>query len=82
MSKKKDRSWFVCPQWTSLVSSHYASDAEAARALKMDPKVLAKIRSQTPVAKSTLLRLLRTVAQRHEIGWPNAASLVIDTRSR
>ena len=57
MSKKKDRAWFVCPQWAELVSGHYASDAEAARALKTDPKVLARLRSRTPVAKSTVLRL-------------------------
>src|SRR5215472_717758 len=25
VSKKKDRAWFVCPQWGELVSQHYAS---------------------------------------------------------
>jgi hypothetical protein len=80
MSKKKDRAWFVCPQWAALVSGHYASDAEAARALKTDPKVLARLRSGTPVAKSTLLRLLQVFASRHAIGSP-IANLVIDTRS-
>jgi hypothetical protein len=81
MSKKKDRAWFVCPQWAELVSSHYASDAEAARALKTDPKVLARLRSRTPVAKSTLLRILQAFARRHDVGLP-IANLVIDTRSR
>jgi hypothetical protein len=81
MSKKKDRAWFVCPQWPTLVSGHYASDAEAARELKTDPKVLAKLRSGTPVAKSTLLRLLHTFASRHDIATP-IADLVIDTRAR
>jgi hypothetical protein len=81
MSKKKDRAWFVCPQWAELVSGHYASDAEAARALETDPKVLARLRSRTPVAKSTVLRLLKAFASRHDIGSPIAA-LVIDTRSR
>ena len=81
MSKKKDRSWFVCPQWAELVSSQYASDAEAARALKMDPKVLARLRSRTPVARSTVLRVLRAFASRHTIGSPTA-DLVIDSRSR
>ena len=81
MSKKKDRAWFVCPQWAELVSGHYASDAEAARALKTDPKVLARIRPRTPVAKSTLLRLLQAFASRHDVGSP-IADLVIDTRSR
>ena len=42
MSKKKDRAWFVCRQWADLVSEHYASDTEASRALKVDPKVLTK----------------------------------------
>jgi hypothetical protein len=23
MSKKKDRAWFVCPQWTALIAQHY-----------------------------------------------------------
>jgi hypothetical protein len=81
MSKKKDRAWFVCPQWAELVSGHYASDAEAARALETDPKVLARLRSRTPIAKSTVLRLLKAFASRHDIGSPIAA-LVIDTRSR
>jgi hypothetical protein len=40
MSKKKDRGWFICPQWAELISRHYASDIEAGRALKADPKVL------------------------------------------
>jgi hypothetical protein len=81
MSKKKDRAWFVCPQWAALVSGHYASDAEAATALKTDPKLLARLRSGTPVAKSTLLRLLRVFAVRHDVGSP-IADLVIDTRPR
>ena len=62
MSKKKDRAWFVCPQWTELVSLHYATDIEASLALKADPKVLAKLRSGTPVARSTLLKMLRRYA--------------------
>ena len=63
MSKKKDRSWFVCPQWAELVSGHYASDVEAARALKTDPKVLARLRSRTLVARSTVLRILQSLCQ-------------------
>ena len=81
MSKKKDRAWFVCPQWAELVSGQYASDAEAARALKMDPKVLARLRSRTPVARSTVLRALRAFASQHAVRSP-AAGLVVDTRSR
>ena len=81
MSKKKARAWFVCPQWPALVSGHYAGDAEAARALKANPKVLMTVRSQTPVAKSTLLRLLQAFASRHDAGSP-IADLVVDTRSR
>jgi hypothetical protein len=81
MSKKKDRAWFVCPQWAALVSSHYANDGEAARALDTDPKVLARLRSGTPVARSTLLRHLKAFASRHSLGSPTP-DLVIDTRSR
>jgi hypothetical protein len=55
-NKKKDRAWFVCRQWADLVTQHYASDIEASPALKADPKVLSRLRSGTPVAKSTLLR--------------------------
>jgi len=58
MSKKKDRGWFICPQWAELISRHYASDIEAGRALKADPKVLSKLRSGTPVAKSTVLTII------------------------
>ena len=81
MSKKKDRSWFVCPQWGDLVSQNYASDTEAGRALKAHPKVLTKLRAGTPVPKSTVLKMLRRLASRHKLG-PALADLVVDTRSR
>ena len=79
MSKKKDRAWFVCRQWADLVSEHYARDIEASLALKADPKVLAKLRSGTPVARSTLLKMLRRYACRHDLGSA-VADLVVDTR--
>ncbi len=81
MSKKKDRAWFICQQWGELVSRHYPSDEIAARALRTDPKVLARIRQRTPVARSTLLKLLRRFAGLHPIGAP-ADELIVDTRSR
>lgn len=81
MSKKKDRAWFVCPQWPDLVSGQYASDADAGRALETDPRVLARLRSRTPVAKSTLLRILQAFAARHDVGAP-IIDLIIDTRAR
>jgi hypothetical protein len=81
MSKKKDRAWFVCRQWEDLVSQHYASDIEASRALKADPKVLAKLRSGTPVARSTLLKMLSRYSRQHDLGSA-VADLVVDTRSR
>ena len=62
MSKKKDRAWFVSQQLGELVSQHYPNDELAARALRTDPKVLARIRQGTPVARSTLLKLLRRFA--------------------
>ena len=80
MSKKNDRAWFVCPQWGDLVSQHYASDTEAGRALKAHPKVLTKLRAGTPVAKSTVLKMLRRYASRHDLG-STFADLVVDTRS-
>lgn len=80
MSKKKDRAWFVCPQWGELVSQHYASDTGASRELKADPKILAKLRAGTPVAKSTVLKMLRRYAMRHGLASP-AADLIVDTRS-
>jgi hypothetical protein len=79
MSKKQDRAWFVCPQWAELIARHYADDAEAGRALKTPPKVLAKLRARTPVAKSTVLHCLHALARQHDIGGP-AAELVVDTR--
>jgi hypothetical protein len=80
MSKKKDRAWFVCPQWGDLVAKHYGSDGEAGRALKVDPKVLTNLRAGTPVAKSTVLKMLRRYASRHDLG-SDLADLVVDTRS-
>ena len=80
MSKKNARAWFVCREWGDLVAKHYASDTEASRALDANPRVLAKLRSGTPVAKSTLLKILRRYATRHDLGSP-LADLVIDTRS-
>ena len=78
MSKKKDRAWFVCRQWADMVSQHYASDIEAGRALKADPKVVARLRSATPVAKSTLLKMLRRYAGQHDLGSA-IADLIVDT---
>ena len=80
MSKKR-RAWFVCPQWADLISQHYADDAEAGRALRVDPRVLAKLRSRAPIAKSTVLKMLRRLAGRQNHGTV-AAALVVDTRSR
>jgi len=80
MSKKKDRSWFVCPRWGDLVSQHYASDTEASRALKAHPKVLTKLRAGTPVPKSTVLKMLRRYGSRHALGTA-LTTLVVDTRS-
>jgi hypothetical protein len=81
MSKKKDRAWFVCPQWGDLVAKHYGSDTAAGRALKAHPKVLTKLRSGTPVTKSTVLKMLRRYASRHVLG-SDLADMVVDTRSR
>jgi hypothetical protein len=81
MSKKKDRAWFVCPQWADLISEHYADDTEAGRSLKANPKVLAKLRSRTPVPKSALLKMLHRLAERHDLGAA-IGDLVVDTRSR
>jgi hypothetical protein len=81
MSKKNDRAWFVCPQWTNLVAGLYADDIEAGRALNVNPRVLAKLRSQTPVAKSTLRAMLRRVAEQRGLGTA-VDELVVDTRSR
>jgi len=77
--KKKDRAWFTCRQWPELVSEHYASDAEAARALQTDPKVLARLRAGTPLAKSSLSRILKRYARLHS---PRLLidELIIDTR--
>jgi hypothetical protein len=79
MSKKKDRAWFVSKQLGELVSQHYPNDELAARALRTDPKVLARIRQGTPVARSTLLKLLRRFAGQNPTGAP-IGELVVDTR--
>jgi hypothetical protein len=80
-SKKKDRAWFVCPQWEELIRQFYPDEASAARALGVHTRVLTRVRQQTPVARSTLLRLLRRVATLHVIQTP-VANLVVNTRTR
>lgn len=81
MSKKQGRAWFVCQAWADLVARHYASDDDAARTLHVTPRFLAKVRTRTPVARSSLLKLLRCYAARHELASP-IADLVVDTRPR
>jgi hypothetical protein len=81
MSKKQERAWFVCNTWIDMVSRHYANDLDAARGLDTNTKLLAKLRAGTPVAKSSLLKLLRRYAARHELASP-VADLVVDIRSR
>ena len=81
MSAKKKRAWFVCPQWQALVADHYSNDIEAARALHTDPRVLEKLRSGAPLAKSTVLKMLRQAAHRHPL-CASAKELVVDTRVR
>jgi hypothetical protein len=81
MSKKKSRAWFVCGQWPDIISQHYANDAEAATALKCTPQLLTRLRAGTPVARSTLFRVLRRLASQHDLGSV-PADLVTDTRSR
>jgi hypothetical protein len=78
---KKSRAWFVCPQWGDLISQYYTDDAEAGRSLNVDPRVLAKLRSRAPIAKSTVLKMLHRLAARHNLGTL-AGVLVVDTRSR
>jgi hypothetical protein len=81
MSGKKKRGWFICPQWQTLVADKYSSDEEAAVALHTDPKVVAKLRMKTPVAKSTILKMLRQATRRHRFDVP-IEDLVADTRNR
>ena len=81
MSKKKDRAWFVCPQWDELVSQHYGNDTAVGQALNAHPKVLTKLRAGTPVPKSTVLKMLRRLRTRHNLEAA-LGDLVVDTRSR
>jgi len=81
MSKKNSRAWFTCPQWQTLVACHYPNDDAAADALHTSPKVLAKLRSETPVAKSTLLKALRRSKPKH-LGSVAASTLIVDIRRR
>src|SRR5271169_4262137 len=48
--------------------------------LKAHPKVLTKLRAGTPVPRSTVLKMLRRLASRHNLGRA-LADLVVDTRS-
>jgi hypothetical protein len=81
MSKKKDRAWFVCPQWAELSARQFATENEAARALGVHPRVLAKLGAGRPLAKSSLRRVLQRLANRHQAGT-SVDELIVDTRSR
>ena len=81
MSAKKKRAWFTCPQWQNLVANHYTDDKEAAKVLHTDPRVLQKLRAGIPVAKSTVLKMLRQAARRHPLG-ASLDELVVDLRGR
>jgi hypothetical protein len=81
MSKKKDRAWYVCPQLADLLPRHYESDAAAARALKTEPKVIAKVRSGAPVARSSLRKVLTRFASQHPLG-ASTDGLIVDIRTR
>ena len=63
------------------MSRHYANDADAAHGLNADTKQLAKLRAATPLPKSTVERVPRRYAARHELGSP-VTDLVVDTRTR
>ena len=81
MSKKKDRAWYVCPQLADLLPQHYGSDAAAAGALATEVKVIAKLRSGTPVARSSLRKILQRHANRYRLG-STVDDLIVDIRSR
>jgi hypothetical protein len=63
------------PQWADM-ARHYANDAEAGQALKADPKVLARLRSRTPVPKSALLKMLHRLAERHNLDHWTASRIL------
>ena len=81
MSKKQSRAWFICPQWDNLVAKHYPSDVTAGDVLRTSPRILAKLRSKIPVAKSTLLKALRRSAPKH-LGGVVPTTLLVDIRHR
>jgi hypothetical protein len=58
----------------------YANDAEAARALGTDDKVLARLRSGAPLAKSSLSRILKRFAMLHSLRLP-IEELIVASRS-
>jgi hypothetical protein len=79
--EQKEGSCLVCLSAMGRVGSqYYVDDDEAGQSLKADPKVLGKLRSRTPVAKSTLLKMLHRFAKLHDPRI-EADSLVVDTRS-
>ena len=80
MSKKKDRAWFVCQQWTALIARHYPDDVPAARALRTELRVLTRLRQGSPMAKSSLLKLLRRFSALHPIET-GINDMIKDTRS-
>ena len=57
MAKKKDRSFFICPQWSEIPG--VSADGLAWRSI--DAKTIAAIAAGRPVARSTLRAALMAV---------------------
>jgi hypothetical protein len=57
MAKKKDRAFFICPQWNEVVPSGMTTP------IRVHEKTLAAIKEGLPVARSTLRKALLAVCQ-------------------
>jgi hypothetical protein len=57
MAKKKDRAFFICPQWNEVVPSDLTAP------IRVHEKTLAAIKGGRPVARSTLRKALLAARQ-------------------
>ncbi len=58
MAKKKDRAFFVCPQWNEVADAGRSEGAGTAGPIRVNEKTLSAIKGGRPVARSTLRNAL------------------------
>jgi hypothetical protein len=80
MAKKNERAFYTCPTFKQLREAQYDSVAEASRGLGVSDKTLAKLENGKPLARATILKVLRVYKAKHDPAL-NFDERIVDTRT-